>query len=182
MNQLINDPHYSTQGMEERVRLMWLQLKTAQLNRDTRFIKPFIEEQLLERCLKEAGDPLGDMIVPSRSAVLQLTVSDISVDGDTEYVTCFLKTKYRRFRLNVPTGKSEDLDRRDMLYDEKWSLRRPLGTRTPAERATYSVHCAQCGAAAVLYRDAVCPFCGAFIKVPDFTWTVYDICVSGEKR
>lgn len=167
-----NDPHYSAQRMQERIKLLWFQLKTAQFSKDTRFIRPFFEKSLLEKCLAEMTMPDGRVIVPSRSAVLDMRLSDVAVGDDEETLTCLMTTKYRRVLVRKDSGKADALDRKDVIHLEEWTLTRPVGTQTPAARQTYSMHCEGCGAPVVLYRDTACPFCGGFIKVPDFTWKV----------
>ena len=171
----IHDPCFSAAWLEERLKLIWFQLKTALLTRDTRYIRSAIAPEVLNRLLGEGPDSNGFITVPSRGAVLRLTLSDITVRDGMEHLRCSMTTKSRRMQLNPQTGATRPLDKRDVVCEETWSLRRPAGTQTPPEETAFSTHCEGCGAAVVLYRDTTCPFCKAFIKVPDFTWTVYEI-------
>ncbi len=171
----IHDPCFSAAWLEERLKLIWFQLKTALLTRDTRYIRSAIAPEVLNRLLGEGPDSDGFITVPSRGAVLRLTLSDITVRDGMEHLRCSMTTKSRRMQLNPQTGATKWLDKRDVVCEETWSLRRPAGTQTPPEETAFDTHCEGCGAAVVLYRDTTCPFCKAFIKVPDFTWTVCEI-------
>ena len=176
-----NDPLFDATAVINRVKNLWMQLCLARTTGDLEPLKVYFSPRLYnaqENLIRE--DLRADRIHQAvRPAILQSSLTSGGTENGRELVNVHLMTRSRPTEIRRSNGKTV-AGGAEAFRQETWTLSRPRDTKTPGENTAASVSCPGCGSPLALYKSAKCPFCGALVRVSDFTWTVDSISVRQE--
>ena len=169
---LRDDPSFTLQGLDARLRLIFEELQKAWTLRDLSGVRPYVSAGLYQY--------LDYWVTAYRAQGLRNEVEGATLerselvrvvrDAFYDSLTLRIWGSGKDFTVRVDTGEvvggSRTADRR---YTEYWTLIRGANVRG-ASRADRS--CPACGAAVKVSMEGNCAYCAALVTTGDFDWVL----------
>ena len=172
------DPDFSEEAVKQRLSNLYVQMQNCWTDRDISPLRgDFTDEQFaqydrqLQRYRSEGQTP-----VVERIAVMDVNFSGVKQDDTHDILVATLATRITTYVKNDSDGKivsGNPNAEKFMRYE--WTLIRPKGSKTLAQKTDAAFNCPNCGAPMDINKSAKCPYCGSIVNRSDYDWVISGI-------
>jgi len=172
------DPDFSDKDIKERLSNLYVQMQNCWQARDISSLRGYFTDAQYaqyDRQLQRYRDDRHTPVI-ERIAVLDVTLRGVQQDGAYDILVANLYTRITTFTIDDGTGQIIRGSRsQEKFMSYEWTLIRPRGARTLAQRKDEAFNCPNCGAPLNINRTAKCPYCDSIVTKANYDWVISDI-------
>ena len=172
------DPDFSGEEVKQRLSNLYVQMQNCWTDRDISPLRgDFTDEQFaqydrqLQRYRTEGKTPMVERI-----AVMDVNFSGVKQDDTHDILVATLATRITTYVKNDSDGKIVSGDpKAEKFMRYEWTLIRPKGSKTLAQKADTAFNCPNCGAPMDINKSAKCSYCNSIVNRADYDWVISGI-------
>jgi hypothetical protein len=173
-----HDPGFEPERFIAWAKQVFVQLQSAWTERDWKKVRPFESEELfnLHRTQLEEFIRNGTINIMENVCVNEAYLYDYKAEGDYEYLTVFMQTRYNDYVIREDTKQVVKGDP-NTTYNVDYTLRfmRSLGVQTGERSNASTTKCPNCGAPVDVNAAGQCSYCGTVITSGHHDWVLCNL-------
>jgi hypothetical protein len=173
-----HDPDFSQERFISWAKLVFIELQSAWTARDWKRVRPFESQDLfsLHRTQLDEFISNGTINVMENVCVNEAYLYDYKQEGEYEYLTVFMQTRYNDYIINEKTRKVVKGDPKT-TYNQGYHLRfmRSLGVQTTENSNASTTKCPNCGAPVDVNAAGQCSYCGSVVTSGHHDWVLCNL-------
>lgn len=170
-----HDPDFSTERFLSWAEQVFVRLQQAWTERDWKKARPFESESLFNLHKSQLDEYIrnGTINIMENVCVNESYLCDYADDGNYEYLTVFMNTRYNDYIVKEDTREVVKGDpNRTYHVQYKLKFMRTLGVKTGQLSNKSTASCPNCGAPVDVNAAGQCAYCGTVITNGEHDWVL----------